>query len=182
MKSKSHKIESYPENSPDPEGEFALAAPEYVFYALFLAMRQRDIAFDELLAPFELNVSHWRALAVVRRLSGCSMKTLALFSTIDRTTLTRSVDHLVDRGFVAREVPAKDRRQINLRLTPAGEALYDRAVKALLAFNRRNVQGIEAERLRETCRVLQALIRNVVEDEAVAADLLTFGRPSRPAP
>ena len=177
MSSKPHKAESYPENSPDLLGEFCLAPPEYLFYALFLAMRQRDLAFDELLAPLELNVSHWRALAVVRRLAGCSMKTLARFSTIDRTTLTRSVDHLVDRGFVERETPAQDRRQVNLRLTKAGETVYAEGVKVLIAFNRRNVEGIAQDRLREACRVLQDLIRNVVEDEETASDLLTFGRP-----
>jgi len=177
MKSKLHKPDSYPENSPDPLGEFCLAPPEYAFYTLFLAMRLRDLAFDELLEPYELNVSQWRALAVVRRLSGCTMKTLARFSTVDRTTLTRSVDQLVERGFLARETPAKDRRQISLRLTPAGSAVYDRAVKVLIAFNRQNIEGIDTERLRDACRVMQAIIRNVVGDEETAADLLTFGRP-----
>jgi DNA-binding MarR family transcriptional regulator len=173
--------DSYPENSPDPEGEFALAAPEYVFYLLFQAVRQRDLAFEKLLAPHKLNVAQWRTLAIVRRVSGCTMKGLARLSAIDRTTLTRSVDHLVEWGLIKREVVAKDRRKVSLKLTKAGEAVYDKAVITLLECNRANLRGIDPEKLRDVSRTLQAIMRNVIEDEDLAADILSFGWPSSPA-
>ncbi|HUO22369.1 MAG TPA: MarR family winged helix-turn-helix transcriptional regulator [Caulobacteraceae bacterium] len=177
MASPRHVIDPYPENSPDLEGEFALAAPEYVFYLLFQATRQRDIAFDKLLAVHDLNVACWRTLAIVRRVSGCTMKVLARLSAIDRTTLTRCVDQLVERGLIKREVPAKDRRKVCLRLTKAGGGVYDKAVLTLLDFNKANVRGVDPDKLREAARTLQAILRNILADDDLAADILSFGRP-----
>src|SRR5690349_3236139 len=109
-------------NSVDPDGEFPLGAPEYFFYLLFQAQRQRDLSLDRALSPVGLNLAQWRTLAIVRRIDVCSMTLLARYSTVDRTTLTRAVDQLVDRGLVARWTPDHDRRQVNLRLTDEGEA------------------------------------------------------------
>ncbi len=55
----------------------------------------------------------WRALAVVRRIDDCTMKALARYSSIDRTTLTRTVDQLVEQGKSKRCVH-RDRQQVNL--------------------------------------------------------------------
>jgi DNA-binding MarR family transcriptional regulator len=169
--------DAYPENAPDPEGEFALATPEYIFYLLVQTTRQRDMAFDKLLAPHGLNIARWRTLAIVRRVPDCTMKALARLSASDRTTLTRAVDQLVERGLIKREVPAKDRRKVIVRLTKAGEAVYDQAVLALFDFNEANIGGIDPDKLRDVARTLQTILHNVLGDDELAADILTYGRP-----
>ena len=165
------------DNSVDPEGEFPLGTPEYFLYLLFTAARYRDQALETRLKPLGLTMPRWRALAIIRRMRECTMTALALFSTIERTTLTRTVDHLVEEGLVERWVPARDRRQVKLALTDAGEALYGQAVAGLLSSNQRALDGLSGEDLRQCTRALQTLLRNIVEDEDVATELLTFFRP-----
>jgi DNA-binding MarR family transcriptional regulator len=175
---KSYVAKSRPgDNSIDADGEFALGASEYFFYLLYLSARQRDLAFDKVLAPLGLTTTRWRTLAIIRRIEACTMSALARFSTIERTTLTRAVDQLVEQGMVLRWVPAHDRRQVCLALTEAGEAAYMGTIASLLEFNRRNVDGLGPDQMREANRILQAVLSNIVTDEEVATDLLTFGRP-----
>jgi DNA-binding MarR family transcriptional regulator len=165
------------DNAPDPAGEFPLAPGEYLFDLLFQAGRQRDRHFERALARAGLNIARWRTIAIIRRIGECTMKELALYSTIDRTTLTRTVDQLVEQGLVARQIPYRDRRKVCLSLTPEGEALYAKAVPLLLAGNAELLEGFSDEQIRHAARLLQASIRRMMEDPKEADLLLNFGRP-----
>jgi DNA-binding MarR family transcriptional regulator len=54
------------------------------------------------------------------------MSELADLASIDRSTLTRTVDRLQQAGWMARVSDAADMRVTRLALTPEGEALFDR--------------------------------------------------------
>jgi DNA-binding MarR family transcriptional regulator len=164
------------DNSIDPDGEFPLGAPEYFFYLLFQAARQRDAFFDRALKPAGLNLAQWRSLAIVRRLEVCTMSSLARYSTVERTTLTRAVDQLVARGLVSRWTPDQDRRQVNLALTDLGENTYGTAVQILKERNQWVLQDIDPRRLRDATRVVQATLRRLIADDDLALDLISFGR------
>lgn len=169
------------DNSLDPDGEFPLGPPEYFFYLLFQAARQRDLFFDRELAPVGLNLAQWRTLAIVRRLETCTMSSLARYSTVERTTLTRAVDQLVGRELVERSVPAHDRRQVNLSLTEHGKELYRRAVEILKDRNQACLENVDPKRLRDSARVLQIVLEKLTGDDELATDLLNFGRAPKAA-
>lgn len=162
-------------NSVDPDREFPLGPPEYFFYLLFQAARQRDLYFDRELAPVGLNLAQWRSLAIVRRLESCSMTALARFSTVERTTLTRAVDQLVARGLLERRVPDRDRRQITLSLTDDGKGVYALAVAILRDRNQEVLAGVDEKRLRDATRVLQKALVKLTGEGELARDLLNFG-------
>ena len=163
-------------NSIDPTGEFPLGPAEYFFYLLFQAQRQRDLSLDRALAPTGLNIARWRSLAIVRRIDDCTMTQLARYSTIDRTTLTRAVDQLVERGLLDRWTPDRDRRQVLLALTELGEQTYARAVQLMKRHNVRAVEGVDPKALRTAARVLREVLPNLMDNPALAEDLSTFGR------
>jgi DNA-binding MarR family transcriptional regulator len=164
------------DNSLDPDGEFPLGPPEYFFYLLFQAARQRDLFFDRELAPIGLNLAQWRSLAIVRRLETCTMTSLARYSTVERTTLTRAVDQLVGRGLVDRTTPVRDRRQVNLSLTDHGKDVYRQAVEVLKDRNQEVLEGVDPARLRDAARVLQITLQKLTGDSDLASDILNFGR------
>jgi DNA-binding MarR family transcriptional regulator len=167
-----------PDKSLDLEGGFPLGAPEYFFHLLFQAAHRRDILSDNSLEAVGLNLMQWRVLAVIRRIENCTMTGLARYSGSERTTLTRTVDQLVERELVARWVPENDRRLVNLAVTEAGEMHYAQAAALMRARNDRSLAKITPKRLREATRVLQQLLQGIVEDDDVARDLLSFGRPA----
>jgi DNA-binding MarR family transcriptional regulator len=162
-------------NSVDLDGEFPLGPAEYFFYLLFQTQRQRDLALDKALTPTGLNLARWRTLAIVRRIEDCTMTLLARYSTVERTTLTRAVDQLVERGLLERWTPDKDRRQVRLALTEFGETTYGRAVEILKTHNADALAGVDAASLRQSARVMRRVLRQLVADPALGQDLATFG-------
>src|SRR5678815_30765 len=115
--------------------EQAEAPEEWFFYLMFQTVRRRDQAFAGALEAIGLNLPKWRAMSVIHRLSGCTMNELAEFTTIDRTTLTRTADQLIDAGLVSRGGLAGDRRIVRLAMTPEGERLFNKALQGMRAFN-----------------------------------------------
>ena len=63
----------------------------------------------------------------------------------------------------------------------AGEAAFDGAVARLLRNNRAVLSGVDEASARVTARVLQQVIRNMMDDPLAAERLLAYGRPSRPS-
>ena len=166
----------FKEYLPDPQGEFAVAAPEYFFYLLFQAARRRDVALDSALAQFNLTAMDARTLAIIRRTEGCTMNELAKYSAVDRTTLTREIDRLVALGLVSREPHASDRRRVRLLLTDHGEAVYAEGLPQVAGLGWRALQGVDADHLREFARTLQVIIRNLVDEGDWADEVLQFAR------
>lgn len=167
-----------PAQSIDPTGEFPLGTPEYLFYLLFQAARQRDLRFDRALAGIGLNVHRWRTLAIIRRIENCAMKDLALYSAVDRTTLTRVVDQLVAQGLVQRWSTPRDRRRVHLMLSDAGETAYRAAMTALLSGNQAMLQGVTEGQARTAARVMAQVIRNLMDQPLEAEKLLAYGGPT----
>lgn len=173
--------------SVDETGEFIADAREYFFLSLFQAMRRRDAAFELALKPSGLTLTTWRAILIIYRLQPCTMNDLARISTVERTTLTRTVDGLVEQGLVDRSTPAEDRRQVRLCLTASGQAAYGAAMDILVASNTQALDGISEERLREMIRDLNHIVANLIGDPELVADVLSLSaagvepRPFDPA-
>lgn len=100
----------------------AWAGLRHASFALWRALEtrlEREAGAD--LLEHEL-LSHL-ALAPKGRLR---MVDLAELLTISRSGVTRLMDRLVGRGWVVREQPADNRREVYATLTPAGRAVLER--------------------------------------------------------
>jgi DNA-binding MarR family transcriptional regulator len=138
-------------------GEQSEGPEEWFFYLMFQTVRRRDQAFSGALDALGLNLPKWRALSVISRLSGCTMNELAEFTTIDRTTLTRTADQLIEAGLVSRGGRPGDRRIVRLEMTEEGEAAFELALVEMRRFNSEALEGVSAEdqaHLRDTLRVV----------------------------
>ena len=107
---------------PEATQGFPYGEGDYLFHLMVVVSRYRDDDLERSLRPVDLNLSYFRAMAVLAHLAPCSMTELAEFSMVDRTTLTRTVDHLVRRGLVDRCLAKADRRHVSLSLTEDGWA------------------------------------------------------------
>jgi len=148
----------------------------YLFHLFTTITRLRDALLDKALKPLGLNVSRHRAIAVIALLEPCTMTDLADLSAIDRTTMTRIVDQLVERDLAERATPSEDRRQVLLSLTPKGRRTYAAALKAIEGVNREALRGLPDETLRAVARAEQAIVANIAPSPERAARLLRFRR------
>ncbi len=161
---------------------FGAALPEQLFYLILQACRRRDADQTDGMRGLDVSVPKWRAMAVIRQLGAGAMTEIAHLSAVDRTTLTRTIDLLVEDGLVERMASPTDRRLILLKLSPAGVELVETARQINRDYNARMLEGIPEEHRRIALAVMQKIVDNMIEDDDVAYGVLTFGHTSKRAP
>lgn len=132
---------------------------QHPFFWLTQAIGSRDRRLGQELKAFGLRVPEWRALAALCARRRCSMSELADLATVDRTTLTRTVDRMEKAGWATRLSDTKDLRVTRLAPTAAGERLFERIWPTVERLNRAAVEGLPAgavEMLRWTLERMKA--------------------------
>jgi DNA-binding MarR family transcriptional regulator len=169
-----------PSSTVDPKGEFPVDLTTYVFHLFTVVARHREALLEAALKPLDLNVSRHRALTSIDRLAPCTMRELAQFIAVDRTTLTRTLDQLADAGLVERSTPREDRRQVVLTLTAAGKTACRRSLQAIYRVNRDLLEGMGEDEQRALCRGLDQLVARLAPDPDMLNRLrLNDARPTR---
>ena len=132
---------------------------QHAFFWLTQVIGSRDRRLTQALRDFGLRVPEWRVLASLCARRRCSMSELADLATIDRTTLTRTVDRMEHAGWVTRLADTSDLRVTRLAPTAGGERLFARIWPAVERLNRVAVDGLPAsavDALRDTLARMKA--------------------------
>lgn len=143
----------------------AFELDQHLFFWLTQVIGARDRRLNAELKDFGLRVPEWRALAALYSRKHCTMSELADLASIDRTTLTRTIDRMQDAGWLARLADGDDMRITRLALTAAGERLFSRVWPTVSRLNEAAVAGVPSatvERLRATLSQMKA---NLEEEE-----------------
>lgn len=154
--------------------DFLAETPERLFYLVYQVHRRREVAIEQELKTVGLPMGVWRTLLAVQRMEPCSMNELARYTTLERSSLTRSLDQMEDQGLVTRTTPPKDRRQVLVALTPAGRAEYERGYAAISAWNREALKDLPSSKVEALLEQLGELLIASTDDEALARDIISF--------
>jgi DNA-binding MarR family transcriptional regulator len=141
----------------------------HVFFWLTQVIGARDRRLNQALKGFGLRVPEWRALAALHSRRDCTMSELAELASIDRTTLTRTVDRMQEAGWLARLSDGADMRVTRLSPTAAGERLFARVWPTVAQLNDAALAGLSAaavDRLRATL----AQMKSNLDEEPAAAE------------
>lgn len=140
----------------------------HVFFWLTQAIGSRDRRLAQELKDVGMRVPEWRALAALYARRRCSMSELADLASIDRTTLTRTVDRMEKAGWATRLSDADDLRVTRLALTATGERLFARIWPTVERLNRAAVEGLPAGAVDMLCWTLERMKTNL--DQGLAED------------
>jgi len=150
------------------ESRPAFDLERHVFYWITQVIGSRDRMLAQELKAAGLRVPEWRVLASLCARRRCSMSELADIATIDRTTLTRTVDRMQHAGWVARISDSDDMRVTRLALTAAGERLFARIWPAVERLNRAAVAGMTPAAVDALRATLKRMKGNL--DQGLAGD------------
>lgn len=118
-----------------------------------------QVIADSYEAMFALKIPEWRLMALLGERGRATQRELCGLSEMDKVTVSRAAQALVNRGLLDRLPSEGDRRSHGLALTRAGRRLYAQIVPAAL--------GIEAEVLAvlqpEEIATLKALLGRLRE-------------------
>jgi MarR family transcriptional regulator for hemolysin len=120
-------------------------------------------AFNETLAEAGGSLPIWLALSSLKSDEPRTQLELARAMGIEGPTLTRHLDGLEEAGLVRRVRSPGDRRAVRVELTDAGEELFQRLRKAVVAFSARLTDGISEQELERFRRTLARLEENVAQ-------------------
>lgn len=111
-----------------------------------------------------MSLSEWRVMLVVADRPGITAQALADYTGLDKMSISRAVRGLAARQRLVREATPRDRRSLQLRLTPAGYAVYreiarsglerEGAVFAALSASQRRAFFTQLAHLVERARLL----------------------------
>ena len=104
-------------------------SPLCACHALRKAARAVTNFYDGALRPAGLRATQFTILVTAARTGGATMTELAEALVVDRTTLTRNLKPLTDRGLIE-SVAGEDRRERHIAITPRGREAMERAAPA----------------------------------------------------
>jgi DNA-binding MarR family transcriptional regulator len=103
--------------------EFALEA--FLPYRLSVVTNRASRLFARRYSEaFGLSIPEWRVLAVVGRFGGLSATEVVERTAMDKVKVSRAVRSLLERGLLARQEDAADRRVQRLAMTREGRRLH----------------------------------------------------------
>jgi MarR family transcriptional regulator, multiple antibiotic resistance protein MarR len=85
---------------------------------------------------------------------------LCRHSGYDTGSMTRMIDRLEDKGFIARERSTEDRRVVNLKMTASGQAMRAEVLKRACAMMEPRLEGLDQDEFSQ----LKSLLRRVLDN------------------
>jgi MarR family transcriptional regulator, 2-MHQ and catechol-resistance regulon repressor len=107
---------------------------------------------------FDLTPAQFDVIATLGNTNGMCMGDLGEKTLITKGTLTGVIDRLIHKQLVDRETPAENRRSVLVKLTPAGQAVFDRVFPAHIAHLKDRFDKLDASEL-ELLKVLLSRLR-----------------------
>jgi DNA-binding MarR family transcriptional regulator len=77
---------------------------------------------------FGLTVPEWRVMAVLGRFGPDAATELCARTAMDKVTVSRAMNRLIDHGLITRSSDSDDRRRVIARLTRKGKSIHDKIV------------------------------------------------------
>ena len=142
-----------------PAADFEL--DRHVFFCLTQVIGARDRELAQGLKDFGLRVPEWRALAALYSRRGCTTSQLAELATIDRTTLTRTVDRMQEAGWLERLADDADMRVTRLALTASGKKMFERIWPEVQRLNQLALEGLPKSDIQSLQRILERMRSNL---------------------
>jgi DNA-binding MarR family transcriptional regulator len=139
-------------------------AEDSVGYLLSRSRTRLAKALDVALAEYD--ITHAQGSIVLMLSSGkyATAADLARELYIDSASMTRMIDRLEKRGLIVRLPRGDDRRVINLRLSPDGQALAEKLPPVYVDVLNRSFAGFSSEEL----DVLKSLLRRFLNNDRAA--------------
>ncbi len=118
-------------------------------------------ALAQELAPYDILPAQWTVLRALWRRDGITQVALAERIGVEKASLTGVLASLEKAGLVRRVRDPRDRRKLDVRLTPAGRRLKRRLLACGETVNRRAARGVAAADLAGFTKLLRTLAANL---------------------
>ncbi|KAA1156964.1 MarR family transcriptional regulator [Pseudoalteromonas fuliginea] len=106
---------------------------------------------------YGLNIPQWRILANLAQYGQSNAKDLCTQANMDKSTVSRAVKVLIDKGLVRSELNEQDKRAALLVLSKAGQSLYEQIAPDALNWEKQLLSTLT----NEECEVLVSIFEKL---------------------
>ena len=106
-----------------------------------------------------ITYSQCHALVEIGSKQSLSINELAELLGLDKSTLSRTVNTMVEQGLVAREPDPDDRRYVKIKLTPAGSSLLSNIEDKMTDYYLNIYQAIPQDKRKQVLESLELLVK-----------------------
>ena len=127
-------------------------------YALHNTARIWRLALDRRMKDLGISQAGWLAIAYIAKASGpMSQSELAGLVQVEAATMVSTLDRLERASLVIRVASDTDRRVKHLKLTPEGQAIYEKVRGRATEMREEMLAGIDTEKLAAATDILEQL-------------------------
>jgi DNA-binding MarR family transcriptional regulator len=131
----------------------------YLINRVGMALVERFTS-DALQTP-NLSIGLWRVLAVTANNDGMRQIDLVRLTSIEVSTVSRLVTRLVQLGLIARSRSMKSNREVIVKLTPKGKAVFQELSPFAFELQKTATRGLARKDLTTAKRVLSQMYENL---------------------
>ena len=128
-------------------------------------MGRYNATVREALKARSLTTPQMRALAVLAVADGLTINELAVYSVIEQSTMSRTLDTMSANGWVLREARDADSRVRRVRITPEGRQLFDEMWPAMWEAFSAMFKGVSDAEYATFLSVLHRMLGNIRHHE-----------------
>ena len=144
-------------------GEIGLT--NFAPYLMNRIMGRYNASLRDEMAEQGLTTPKMRALAVLSVVEGPLIRELAVYTVVDPSTLSRSLDQLQTDGLIRREADTADSRAVRVFITEAGRTSFESLWPHMAAAQARMFRGIPAAERAAFVTTLQKMLTNIRKHE-----------------
>jgi DNA-binding MarR family transcriptional regulator len=126
-------------------------------YYLATTERQHTRNASILLHPHGIHHREWRVLAILNEHNGRTIGHISDFSGLERSTLSKMIDAMEQRGWLRRGTENHDRRRSPVFLTEKGRRKLEETLPLILDLFHSYFEGMPPEDFRSLMRALRDL-------------------------
>ncbi len=124
----------------------------------------QEAAYSNLVGEYGLTLLDIRVLLFLEKHGAeNTAKDIVKIHCFTKSNVSKSIESLLERGYLQKEYDAQDRRRIHLQIQPAAEPIIQRAKKEHEEMLRTVFQGIEKSEMEVIRQVAQKITCNISE-------------------
>jgi len=133
-----------------------------VFLMEQIVKRYRQLAQKKLSdAGADINVDQWIVLKQVSENNGCSQVEIAQSTVRDAPTTTRTIDQLVNKHLIVKQLDPNDRRRYMVFVTEKGKQLIERLLPVVQSYRKLPIKGFSAREEEQLLKLLNRMLSNL---------------------
>ena len=109
----------------------------------------------------KITVEQWVLLKIISESTDLTQRELALKSSRDPASITRTLDILQKKGFISRESVPNNRRSYYIILTETGAEFIKANMKTIMDLRKKSVEGISQKDLEKLSELLGRIKQNM---------------------